>query len=255
MSAETPNPKHILVTGSAGAIGQPVCRWLQQRGHDVRGFDRHPTAGVEDAVVGDLGDRSLVRAAVEGRDTVIHLAAYPDDADFIDTLLKPNVCGLFHVCDAARSAGVRRLVLASSLQVVGGYGWGNRFVRIEDGPAPNNHYALTKVWAEALGEMYARCYGLSVICARIGWFPRTAQDARRLAEHDIGPAVYFSHDDAKRFFERCVESPTPPAGQSAVVFATSRPTGNPLLDLEPAQRVLGFEPRDTWPEGLPFAVD
>ncbi|MFP6644538.1 MAG: NAD-dependent epimerase/dehydratase family protein, partial [Candidatus Latescibacterota bacterium] len=103
----------VLVTGASGAIGTPVCRHLQERGHRIRVLEPHPD--LEDSVVGDLSDFDAVRAAVAGVDTIIHLGAYPDEADFIDELLEPNVRGLYHVCAAAGEAGVSRLVLASSL--------------------------------------------------------------------------------------------------------------------------------------------
>ena len=98
----------VLVTGASGA-----CRHLQERGHRIRVLEPHPD--LEDSVVGDLSDFDAVRAAVAGVDTIIHLGAYPDEADFIDELLEPNVRGLYHVCAAAVEAGVSRLVLASSL--------------------------------------------------------------------------------------------------------------------------------------------
>ena len=64
-----------------------------------------------------------------------------------------------------------------------------------------------------------------------------------------GFSVYLSHDDAGRFYQACVES-EPVVGECITTFITSRqPT--PRLDIEPARK-LGFEPRDTFPEGLPF---
>lgn len=255
MTEKTSHPQRVLVTGSTGAIGQPVCQRLLERGHHVRGFARRPTPGLDDYVVGDLSDREAVRRAVEGMETVIHLGAYPNDADFLEVLLEPNVRGLYHVCDAAREFGVKRLVLASTLQTVTGHGWPGRAVRIEDGPKPVNHYALTKVWAEVMGDMYARVYGLSVISARIGWLPRNPTEAKRLVESKIGKDVFFSHADAQRFFERCVESPTPGPGESAIVFAVSKPAEIERLELEPARRILGYEPQDVWPEGLPFTLE
>ena len=256
MIEQTTNPKNVLVTGSTGAIGQPVCQHLLQRGHTVRGFARHQTPNVEDHIVGDLGNRDQVYQAVEGMDTIIHLAAYPNPADFVDVLLTPNVLGLHHICEAAREFGVQRLILASTLQVVSGHGYpADQTIRIEDGPAPVNHYALTKAWAEIAGDMYARCHNMSVISVRIGWLPRNRTEAAQLVKNRIGPDVFFSHEDAKRFHERCVESPTPAPGHSAILFATSKPLHNPLLDLEPARQIIGYEPQDSWPEGLPFSVE
>jgi hypothetical protein len=91
-----------------------------------------------------------------------------------------------------------------------------------------------------------------VILVRVGWFPRNTAEALRLAGYQHGPSVYFSHNDAERFFARCVESPTPAAGECATVFATSRPAASMRLDPEPARAILGYEPQDTWPAGMPF---
>lgn len=254
--SSTSSSQRVLVTGSSGAIGQPVCRYLQERGHQVRGFDRQPGAELADFVPGDLVDRDQVQSAVSGMDTVIHLAAYPNDADFLAVLLEPNVRGLYHICDAARQAGVKRLVLASSIQVISGHGrQEGTTIHLTDDAKPTNHYALTKVWAETMGEMYARCYQLAVINVRIGWFPRNPPEAQRLAEAaPFGPNVFFSHRDAQRFFACCVEAAEPAPGQAVTVFAASQPSTFPRLDLEPARRILGYEPQDRWPAGLPFAL-
>jgi uronate dehydrogenase len=248
--------RRVLVTGSTGAIGQPVCEHLLARGHYVRGLARRPTPGLEDYVEGDLSDRDKVRQAVEGMDTVLHLGAYPNDADFMDVLLEPNVIGLYHICDAAREFGVKRLMLASTLQTVTGHSYPEgRTIRVEDGPKPVNHYALTKVWAEVIGDMYARVHNISVINARIGWLPRNPKEAEGLMNSRIGRDVFFSHRDAQRFHERCVESEQPAPGEAVTVFAISKPKYQHRLDLDPARRILGYEPQDTWPAGLPFAVD
>lgn len=254
MTDRAVTPRRVLVTGSTGAIGEPLCRYLVQRGHAVRGFARRPSPGLDDYVTGDLSDREAVRRAVDGVDTVVHLGAFPNPADFIDVLLQPNVVGLYHVCEAAVEFGVERLVLASSVQVISGHRFRDRPVAVEDGPAPTNHYALTKAWAELAGDMYARVHQLSVISVRIGWLPRNPEEARRLAASATGPDIFLSHRDSDHFLARCVESPNPPRGTSVILHASSRPAGTPRMDLEPARRVIGYVPQDTWPEGLPFAV-
>jgi len=256
MSEKATTPQRVLVTGSTGAIGEPVCERLLARGHTVRGFARRPSPVVQDYVEGDLSDRDKVRQAAEGMDTVIHLGAYPNDADFIDVLLEPNVRGLYHICDAAREFGVKRLVLASTLQTVSGHGYPEgKTIRIADGPKPVNHYALSKVWAEEMGDMYARVHKMSVINARIGWLPRNPKEAKGLMASKIGADVFFSHRDAQLFFERCVEAPDPQPGQCVTVFAISRPKNFERLELEPARRILGYEPQDVWPEGLPYELE
>ena len=120
-------------------------------------------------------------------DAVVHLGAYPNPADFIEVLLGPNVVGLYHVCEAAAEFGVPRLVLASTVQVTTGHKFRDRPVTVEDGPAPVNHYALTKVWAEAAGDMYARVHSLSVISVRIGWFPRNTERVPPAGRQPVRP--------------------------------------------------------------------
>ena len=255
MTDKAANPKRVLVTGSTGAIGEPLGQYLLQRGHTVRGFARRPSPGLTDYVMGDLNDREKVRQAVQGMDTIVHLGAYPNPADFIDVLLQPNVVGLYYICEAAVEFGVQRLVLASTVQVITGHRFPDRPVKVEDGPAPVNHYGLTKAWAELTGAMYARVHNLSVISVRIGWLPRNNQEAQRLRQSPFGPDVFFSHNDSNRFHTLCVESDNPLPGQSVILHASSRPVRMARMDLEPARRIIGYEPQDTWPEGLPFEIE
>lgn len=255
MSQQASEPKRVLVTGTTGAIGEPLGQHLLSRGHYVRGFARRPSPGLTDYVEGDLNDRDKVYQAVEGMDTIVHLGAYPNPADFIDVLLQPNVVGSYYICEAAKDLGVKRLILASTLQTVTGHSSEHGPIKAEDGPKPVNHYALTKVWLEAMGDMYARVHNLSVISVRIGWLPRNYGEAERLAQSGGGKNVFLSHEDSNRFHERCVESPNPAPGQSVILFATSIPAEKPRLDLELARDVIGYVPQNVWPEGLPYSVE
>ncbi len=212
----------------------------------MRGFDRVLTPGVSDSVVADLEEREAVRAAVRGADALVHLAAQPDDADF-SLLEGPNVRGLFHVFDAARQEGLRRVVLASSIQVVGQW-WEPKAVPASTRDTqPLNHYALTKVWAEQMSEMYARVYGLSVVAARVAFMVRNPEEARRLARLGLFD-TYLSRGDAGRFFAAAIEA----VGISFAVLYAVGVGGERLFDMEPARRWIGFTPRDRWPEGLGF---
>ncbi|MCB0160473.1 MAG: NAD(P)-dependent oxidoreductase [Caldilineaceae bacterium] len=255
MWEQPPTPKRVLVTGSTGAIGEPLCRYLTARGHHVRGFARRPSAFLDDYVMGDLNDQEKVRTAVQGMDVVVHLGAYPNPADFTTVLLQPNVLGPYFVLEAAVEFGVPRVVLASTVQVITGHGNLGRPVRVDDGPKPVNHYALTKAWMEQMGDMYARVHNLSVICVRIGWLPRNLDEARVLAAHPYGRDTFFSHNDSNRFHTLCVEAPAPAPGQCAILHAASKPVTVSRMDLTNARTVIGYEPEDVWPDGLPFDVD
>jgi uronate dehydrogenase len=237
--------QRVLVTGSAGAVGRPVVEELARRGHDVRGFDLVPTPGLADAHVGDLADRSAVDRATQGVTAVVHLGAYPNPAP-TETLVGPNLLGVEHVLEAARRHAVRRVLLASTVQVFGPTDQGRQRSCAER--APGNLYALSKLWAEELGAMYARVHGMSIVAARIGWMVRNEAEATLMRERGWFHA-YLSRGDVARFCAMAVEAEHVPFRVVAVVG----PEGASLFDLEPARRLLGWEPHDTFPAGLPFA--
>jgi uronate dehydrogenase len=239
----------ILVTGSSGRIGRAVVAELQRQAMSVRGFDRVATPGLDDMVVGDLLDVASVEKAMTGVRTLIHLAATPDDADFLRELVPNNVIGVYNVFEASRRAGVRRLILASSGQVV----WYERFrgpypIRVDTPPTPRYWYAACKLLLEGAGRAYAEAHGRSVIAVRLGWCPRTKEQEQEIAVSDWAQDVYLSPGDAGRFFAAAVRAPADL--RFAVVYATSKPRHSPCYDLEPARSLLGYEPRDTWPEGI-----
>lgn len=240
--------KPILVTGSAGSIGRAAVAGLSAAGWRVRGFDRLPTPGTDRFVVGDLTDAAALRKAAKGAGAIIHLAAVPDDDDFLTLLLPNNIIGLHNVLEAARLERVPRVLLASSGQVV--------WWRLLEGPwpippdapiSPRHWYAVTKVAAEAAGQCYARNCGLTVLALRLGWFPRTKEHATEVGQTIRGPNIYLSPGDAGRFFARAIEMPLDPGYN--VLFVASRPTNRIIFDLEPTKRLLGWEPQDQWPAG------
>src|SRR3954453_11782727 len=100
----------VLVTGSAGRIGQAAVRALKGRGHLVRGFDVAPTSGAEESFIGSVTEPEVVRRAMSGCTALVHLAATPDDDHFLTKLLPNNIIGTYQVMEAARAAGVRRVV-------------------------------------------------------------------------------------------------------------------------------------------------
>ncbi|MCI0377379.1 MAG: NAD(P)-dependent oxidoreductase [Gemmataceae bacterium] len=239
----------VLVTGSSGRIGQAVVAELQRRSQPVRGFDLVPTAGLADMALGTLTDPAAVRRAMEGVHTLIHLAATPDDDDFLERIVPNNIIGVHHVLEAARAAGVQRMVLASSGQVV----WHQRLsgpwpLGVDVQPTPRYWYAAAKVFLEAAGRAFAESFGMSVIAVRLGWCPRTKEQVEEIAAADWAKDVYLSPRDAGRFFACCVEAPGP--FHYVVVYATSKPVERQYVDLETTRRLLGYEPQESWPQGI-----
>ncbi|MFM8271713.1 MAG: NAD-dependent epimerase/dehydratase family protein [Gemmata sp.] len=254
--------QRILVTGSAGRIGRAAVAELVTRGHTVVGFDLVPTPGLPPqlSVVGSLADAGALRRAASGAGAIIHLAATPDDAryprgaapddgdNFLTDLVPNNLVGPYQIMEAARTQQVPRVILASTGQVIDGHlRAGNTPVQVDLAPRPRYLYACTKLFLEALGQVYAKEHALEVLAVRLGWCPRPGQEEEFRAS-ELGPDVYLSPGDAGRFFAAAVEAPALPP--FAVVYATSRHVNRHAYDLSASQQLLAWEPRDRWPEGM-----
>ena len=255
-------PQRILVTGAAGRLGRAAVKALVARGHTVLGFDLRPTPGLPESqsVVGTLQDGELLNRSAVGVDAIIHLAATPDDArfprgdppddgdNFLAELVPNNIVGGYHVLEAARKAGVKRVILASSGQVVDGYVDAGRTPVLADWPThPKYLYASTKVFLEALGQGYAHAHGMQVLAVRLGWCPRDMRQVAQIAASPEDQDAFLSPGDARRFFACAVEAAELPT--FAPVFVTSLPLGKVLYDLAPAKELVGFVPQDSWPTG------
>lgn len=237
----------ILLTGSAGRIGQAVVQVLGPQ--LVRGFDLVPTPGLTDFVTGDLANVSALDKAMQGMETLIHLAATPDDDDFMSQLLPNNIVGFYNVMEAARQAGLKRLILASSGQVV----WYQRKtgplpISADVQPTPRYWYACTKMFLEAAGRAFSEVHGMQVIVVRLGWCPRTLAQVQEIHESDWAQDVYLSPNDAGRFFTCAARAKMDQP--FAVVYATSKPVRTCPYDLELARSLVGFEPQEKWPQGI-----
>lgn len=222
-----------VLTGAAGAIGSSLRSGLASRVRELRLLDvaaLTPADPAETAVVADIRDQAAVQRACEGADGIVHLAGIPDEADFHD-LAAVNIVGTYHVLEAARLTGARRVVLASTNHVTGFYPAGTA-VDPRMPPRPDSLYAVSKVADEALGRMYADKFGLAVAAIRIASFGAAPQDARHqstwLSEPDCLAAV--------------LAAMTAPDLTYAVFYGVSRNTRR-WWDLA-AGEALGYHPVD-----------
>jgi len=194
----------LLITGAAGLIGRVLRRGLAGRYDLLRLADiaiqDPPTVGEENVDL-DIGDLAATVDACQDIDCVIHLAGVsvePEENAWAE-ILPTNIVGTYNVFEAARRAGVKRVVFASSNHVVGFH----RRQRVTDANAaarPDTYYGVSKVFGEALGRLYADKHGLSVACLRIGSFRERPQDRRQLA-------TWISYDDGLQLFQRCIDAP------------------------------------------------
>ena len=172
----TTNIRHALVTGGAGFIGSHLVDALIRLGARVTVIDNLTTgkkahladAGSDvDLVVGDIRDRDLLRQLIQGVDVVFHQAAV---ISVLLSVAQPlasdavNATGTLEVLEAARDAGCRRVVLASSSAV---YGDDPELPKRETMPfQPLSPYAVQKMTGEYYAGLYSRLYGLETACLR-----------------------------------------------------------------------------------------
>ncbi|WP_426410551.1 NAD-dependent epimerase/dehydratase family protein [Bradyrhizobium ganzhouense] len=173
----------ILVTGSAGHLGEAILRTLRRRGLPARGIDLKASPFTD--AVGSIGDSGFVRAQMDGVIAVIHTAtlhkphvATHSKQAFVDT----NVTGTLNLLEAAVAAGVKSFVFTSTTSAFGSQlrpEAGQAAVWVtEDLPSvPKNIYGATKLMAENLCELFFRERGLPVVVLRTSrFFPEDDDD-------------------------------------------------------------------------------
>lgn len=223
----------ILITGAAGRLGRELRRGLAPLARTLRLADRVAITDLapnEQALTFDLADEAAVQAAVQGVDVIVHFGGAPMERPW-DEILNANIRGSYHIYEAARKAGVRRVVYASSVHAIG-------YHRLEDhidtrAPhRPDGLYGLSKCFVEDLGQLYWDKFGLETVALRIfSSFPEPA-DHRMLWS-------WLSFDDCIRLV---TASLTAPRVGFTVAFGISdnavKPVDNSLAGH------LGFHPAD-----------
>ena len=192
--------KHILITGAAGRVGSVLRTGLKRSDRILHLLDindlGHECDG-EIIVQGDATDLEVVQRAMDGVETVVHLAAYPLEASW-GSIFPLNYQLTYNVFEAARTAGAKRVVFASSIQAVGFHPL-ERKVDDSTRLRPSGFYGVSKGFGECIASLYADKFGLSVACLRIASFEVRPLDERMLA-------TWLSHEDGVHLFDRCIDA-------------------------------------------------
>ncbi len=231
----------VLVTGAAGTHGADFARRAQGR-YTLRlmvqpGTPSDHLAGFGEVVACDLADLAALHHVCQGIDTVVHLAGAADPSALWSDLLTHNIIGTYHLFTAAKAAGCRRVVYASSLHAVSGYPTDVQ-VKPTDPVNPGDLYGVSKCFGEALGRYLAEQEGLSVIAIRIGAFlpPQAAADDQAIGVLDtfISPADFYD------LLTRAIDDRSL---HWALLHGLSDNQFK-RLDISTARELLGYAPRD-----------
>jgi NAD+ dependent glucose-6-phosphate dehydrogenase len=246
----------IAVTGAAGTIGRRLCADLAQD-HEVVGIDLRDAA-----VIADVQDLDALVAAFQGCETVVHLAGVVSVTTSWEDTHGPNIAGTYNAFEAARRAGVRRVIFASSNHAVGRYelenlphiyepGFG--LVVRTDGPyRPDGLYGVWKAFGETLGRYYSETFGLQVTCVRIGSItaidrpddPSVAESSGWLGLNvEQKFARYAATWMSQRDFARLVRAVLARDVPYAIVYGVGD-NATRFWDLEPGRAIFGFWPLD-----------
>ncbi|GGM89371.1 NAD-dependent epimerase/dehydratase family protein [Streptomyces fuscichromogenes] len=234
-----PTPRTLLLTGAAGGLGTLMRSLLPEYGYELRLFDVRPVEGEPDAITADLGDKDALREAVRGVDAVLHLAGISLEAPF-EKILRSNIEGTYNLYEAAREAGVPRIVFASSNHAVG-FTPAPRadtppdsrvLIPVDTPHRPDTFYGLSKSFGEDLAQLYWDKHGLETVSVRIGSCFAEPTDVRMLS-------VWMSPADGARLFHAAL---TAEEVGHTVVYGSSANT-RLWWDLSTA-RALGYAPRD-----------
>ena len=257
----------ILITGVNGLVGSCIYRHLNKKPgqYEVYGMDRsrqrservHPdeVADVPEShfILSDLSDISVLQQALQGIDTVVHLAADPNGDAPWESVLNNNMEGTYHLFEAAKLAGVRRVIYASSIQVSFGYFFNVEPYRsIRTGnyenvpevfehitashPAwPVNLYGASKVFGETLARMYSSTTEMSCICLRLGGI---------YSMDKVPPLIVpngCTRNDISRLVHCCIQAP---GTLGFDIFYGLSNSDYRWTDIEHAAKVLGYIPED-----------
>lgn len=227
--------KRVLITGCAGRIGGMLMTGLRRSGrYDVIATARRadPERGI---LAMDLREADTIKALMTGVDTVVHMAAFLGAFDFEERILPNNVAGTYHLFEAMRENGCRRMVNGSTNHVVGFYKTTDKI----DGDSPHRPdtlYGLGKAMVEVMGRYYSDKHGISCINIRIGHYS--------VPDYPLSPLktrTWVSQRDMLQLVECCIEAPE--EVRFLNVFGVSNNTGR-FWSNEGVREAIGYEPQD-----------
>lgn len=228
-----PVTDRVLITGAAGAIGSALRTGLRAEYYRLRLTDVKPIADPEsneECITADIGDRAAIERMMQDVAAIVHLAGVGGDYTLED-LWRVNARGMFDVFEAARLAGVRRIVFASSNHAFGCYPITERVSPLLP-PRPDSLYGTFKAWGETMLRCYYERHGIRSVSLRIGTYRPQPIDQRSLA-------TWLSPGDVARLVDVSLRHPDP-----GCLVVNGYSANTRIKTYDPNWGFLGYLPRD-----------
>jgi uronate dehydrogenase len=226
--------QRVLLTGAAGSVGTALRQSGTRLGRLVRLSDRKACENVashEEDFPLELADFDAVSDAVKGCDAIVHLGGQPLEGAW-KTILDSNISGGYHIYEAARRHGVKRIVYASSVHAIGYY---ERTETIDGSvpTRPDSLYGVSKTFVENLGRYYFDKFGIETVSIRIGsCFPEPT-DRRHLI-------TWLSYRDCRQLVEKSLSAP-----RVGFMVAYGMSNNSQAFWDNRTAAVLGYKPQDS----------
>lgn len=257
--------RRVAVTGGAGRLGRYIVDELAPR-HDVRALDRVASASMSAADIVDITNFDDLRRAIEGMDSVIHVAGIDGHIQTsAEDFFKVNVFGVWNVLQASADAGIGKIVITSSTAVTG---LNTRERRVVPAylPVDEEHpllatdaYGIGKHLDEVMAAAFSRRYGMAVTCIRPTYiaFPELISHlmgrtgpigpGTPAVFHEAPPLLrtYVDPSDLARCYRLALEHDAPGFD---VFWASAQDTFEPTPTLEYAKSAYGMLPEVKRPE-------
>ncbi len=224
----------LLLTGAAGGLGRELRRRLKPHCRVLRLSDIADlgiAADGEELVPARLEDSAAVNALLNGVDAVVHMGGVSTEQPWAP-ILQGNIVGAYHLYEAARKQGVKRIVFASSNHVTGFYRQ-DEVISPRDPVRPDGLYGLSKAFGENLAQLYWDRHRIETVSLRIGSSFPEPKNRRMLAS-------WMSYDDLERLVVASLTAPV--VGHSVIYGMGDNSTS--WWDNTPA-RHIGYRPRDS----------
>ncbi|MCF5164441.1 NAD-dependent epimerase/dehydratase family protein [Pseudomonas congelans] len=207
----------LLLTGATGGLGKVLRETLRPYTKVLRLSDIAEMAPAtndrEEVHVCDLANKDAVHQLVEGVDAIVHFGGVSVERPF-EEILGANICGVFHIYEAARRHGVKRVIFASSNHVIGFYKQ-SETIDAHSPRRPDSYYGLSKSYGEDMASFYFDRYGIETVSIRIGSSFAEPQNRRMMS-------TWLSFADLTQLIERSLY--TPDVGHTVVYGVSDNKT-------------------------------